>query len=74
MDKGKAAALLIGLAPKKGSGASPEPSDEEAGEEMDVDGLEVAASDAFDAIARKSRSDFVSAFKSAVQIAMASED
>ncbi len=68
MDDGKAAALLIGLAPKKEGGASP--AAEEAPEEAeDMDGLDVAAQDAFDAVKRGDREGFVSAFKAAAEIA-----
>lgn len=74
MDKGKAAALLIGLAPKKGGSASPEPSEEEGGEEMDLDGIDMAAADAFAALKADDVDGFKTAFRSAIEIAMASED
>ena len=67
MDKGKAAALLIGLAPKKPGGASPAP---EAGEDSDMDGLEVAARDAFAAMKADDAAGFAEAFRSAVEIAV----
>ena len=49
MKKG-AAALILGLAPRKGGAAKDESSSENAGEESDTDGLEVAASDLMAAI------------------------